>query len=169
MDEDQVAKLDILLTFGAGSSFVAALIAVFYYISGSGSIKDPFLWALMFIGISTGHYLGEALDSKSRRRPWYATSIYGTLGVFLTANTLATSGNIFAPAIMLLFFGSVLLKHYSGLLAENGDLTGLITWTARWGSSVYLTVYVSGFLLPIVKSLPVLGGVATEVLSFLGL
>ncbi|RQG90880.1 hypothetical protein [Natrarchaeobius chitinivorans] len=94
------------------------------------SEKFQYVFAALFLGMSIGHYLGEALIDGGEDKKYALVGLFSTLGVlFVVFLVLGRGLTPFAAGIggTLGFFAlCLILSHHSGLIADSERLDVLV-------------------------------------------
>lgn len=129
------------LAFVGGITLVVALYFVGLYISETAQISDisessTFLWVVIFIGLSVGHYLGRAATTEGDKLNSFllGTSLSISVGLLLGIGLTPLSGVLVFLAV------SIFLMHRSGLVKDHENIEILVNLFARYIPAIVLPI-----------------------------
>lgn len=149
LDDDHHRNWVRALLFGAGVLSVFVFRSIRDYITQYVA-ADPVGWIdllflSMFIGVSSGHYLGKSLKNGQKLRMYYLFGIYATIGAGMTLRTWGkTPLGLVVPGL----FAVVFILHLTGLTNEDG-IGNWLDLLGNYGTGGVLTFIVGyNYLLP---------------------
>ena len=131
-----------LMAFAAGVTFVIMLYFIGDYISRSITPinvqqTNEILWISIFVGISTGHYLGTAARKEGGQLNSFLIGIFSSLTVAVAGITMWSN----LTGVLIFATVSIFLMHASGIVEGHEGIERLMKIFAQ---------YISGFILTLI-------------------
>lgn len=157
--------------FIAGAIFAFLLLGAGTYLNPSGATefvggRFQYILIALFIGISTGHYLGISIGNR------FDINVAASLGAFITLSLSflyisipqgIDTSVLFSPGGLLVLSGVLLiLGHYSHLIDENEGVEELIeTFSQRISPAILGIIWLMEAVLPPIVG-PMISGIGFE-------
>lgn len=165
MGETNSSKVREIKNTVAGMMMASALLIIGYYINEFGVSK--LLFAAMFVGFSTGHYLGMALKKEGKGVERFLT---GGLVVWTIGFLLIVERKLYLGSLVLCSGASIFLVHNSELVSENERIGKLVSILSKQFSAWYhwIILFIR-FLWPILADYPDLWSVGVVIVGIVGI